>query len=1049
MSKLKKAILTTTISLLLSTPALATEPTLEITSLSEAPKKREKPKVILTYDTDVDSYYIDQFGSNAPTELNKAMERVNAILAQSGSKMQLDWQVVKTTEKFVYTPENYRKGIHEVISEQDWYKNFVTHDLGEFYVAIYNWDKIPVGGGSCIIGIGYEGDNYQNDPSWINDKRGCSVEASTLIDGTVLAHELAHYFGTNHDRYQLSAIENKEVHDYSIPYGYVDLEHEFITIMSYNSECNSNNIECIKVPVFSNPDLLNQGTKAGVSEDEVEASNVAKFLSYSSKDLVTNFKLPTSLNITFSDSELLVDWADVAEEYVLTSRTFVGTNESNEMIWEEKELFTSASSVRINRDFYRIGDDDYFDYQSHRVEYTLWGLFKNDDVRRRIELGKFRPLPRLETASFWEEGQPRPTEENINIRDLQLGIDKSAFELPVLGDSFSFKLTLPEEESSISNDTFFVVTDYAECNEPCNQMPISYGIGSLDNVYGAKKSNWLTDRFDISVSGSGVNRTVTFTSKQSYSDWMEYAYQYINSQDYSPSPFTMFKEKQLPIRLGFQTEVSYDTRIIGSAEITIDLSNLYNGDLVLESLIPYASIEMTQNNKSTILISKEYNELKVDIGLQGNESESVNINLVNELPFTRVSGTTSYKLDLSDVEPKTYYLGVEITNNQNNTPSLKSDAISPSSSSEKAVFSKNIAFTVVEEAPTLSADNDSDNDGLSDLFEGTSDSDSDGSPDYLDSNLNRTGSVIGFDNQEILAPSERGQLWVYPEAIKNIKKGLVDSVVTSSSNLINLYGDEVQDNAYVPFTEYFLLSAKLASHFDDTDHLAAVVPLPSGVTLPANAILRNFTKENGWASINNNMIYSSQKTSSGKCPEWWYQVDKYTKGLTEGDECVYFSLSLSSDEIDSTEEINKGIFTFSVANQNNAPVINEISNLSVNENESVSLTVTASDADSDDISYRWEQLSGKTVTLSNVNTSTTTFTAPEVSSDETLSFKVYASDGIAETSKTVQVTVKNIPSTDNSGESSSDKDSGGSGGSMGWILGLLTVLFASRRKALN
>lgn len=135
---------------------------------------------------------------------------------------------------------------------------------------------------------------------------------------------------------------------------------------------------------------------------------------------------------------------------------------------------------------------------------------------------------------------------------------------------------------------------------------------------------------------------------------------------------------------------------------------------------------------------------------------------------------------------------------------------------------------------------------------------------------------------------------------------------------------------------------------------------------------------------------------------------------------------------------------------NNAPVIIDIADQTQDENKSVSLSASATDAEGDDITYRWEQTSGTTVTLSNGNTATASFTAPSVTADETLSFTVYASDGMAETSTTANVTVKNVANTNTGGgtNNNSSGDSGGSGGgSMSWLIAALSLLiFARRRK---
>ncbi len=135
---------------------------------------------------------------------------------------------------------------------------------------------------------------------------------------------------------------------------------------------------------------------------------------------------------------------------------------------------------------------------------------------------------------------------------------------------------------------------------------------------------------------------------------------------------------------------------------------------------------------------------------------------------------------------------------------------------------------------------------------------------------------------------------------------------------------------------------------------------------------------------------------------------------------------------------------------NNAPVLDDIADQSQDENKSVSLSASATDVEGDEISYRWEQTGGTTVTLSNSNTENASFTAPAVTADEILTFTVYASDGMAETNTTANVTVKNVASTNTGGgvDNNGNGDSGSSGGgSMSWLIFALSSIVFFRRKA--
>ncbi|WP_462172983.1 glycosyl hydrolase family 18 protein [Pseudoalteromonas xiamenensis] len=93
--------------------------------------------------------------------------------------------------------------------------------------------------------------------------------------------------------------------------------------------------------------------------------------------------------------------------------------------------------------------------------------------------------------------------------------------------------------------------------------------------------------------------------------------------------------------------------------------------------------------------------------------------------------------------------------------------------------------------------------------------------------------------------------------------------------------------------------------------------------------------------------------------------------------------------------------------QNNAPVVDAIANVSVDEGKSVTVNVVASDADNDALTYTWNVPSGLTVTGSGASIS---LTASDVSADTTYTVSVAVSDGKATTTRSFDVTVKNVVS---------------------------------------
>lgn len=93
---------------------------------------------------------------------------------------------------------------------------------------------------------------------------------------------------------------------------------------------------------------------------------------------------------------------------------------------------------------------------------------------------------------------------------------------------------------------------------------------------------------------------------------------------------------------------------------------------------------------------------------------------------------------------------------------------------------------------------------------------------------------------------------------------------------------------------------------------------------------------------------------------------------------------------------------------NTAPTADAGPNVTVVENSQVTLDGSgSSDPDGDNLAYEWTQLSGPTVTLTDADTATARFTAPQVDADTSLSFNLHVSDGNASHDDTVSVQVLN------------------------------------------
>lgn len=98
-----------------------------------------------------------------------------------------------------------------------------------------------------------------------------------------------------------------------------------------------------------------------------------------------------------------------------------------------------------------------------------------------------------------------------------------------------------------------------------------------------------------------------------------------------------------------------------------------------------------------------------------------------------------------------------------------------------------------------------------------------------------------------------------------------------------------------------------------------------------------------------------------------------------------------------------------VARTNQPPVANAGANQAVNEGASVTLTGSGADSDGTIVSYAWVQTTGPAVTLTGANTATASFTAPQVTADTVLTFRLTVTDNDGATgTATTDVTVQNV-----------------------------------------
>jgi choice-of-anchor B domain-containing protein len=160
---------------------------------------------------------------------------------------------------------------------------------------------------------------------------------------------------------------------------------------------------------------------------------------------------------------------------------------------------------------------------------------------------------------------------------------------------------------------------------------------------------------------------------------------------------------------------------------------------------------------------------------------------------------------------------------------------------------------------------------------------------------------------------------------------------------------------------------------------------------------------------NDAAIGSDVEESSGEIS--WADGDNTTKEIilsiindVEEEETETFTLSLSAVDNARIGTHGEIVFTITDDDKNEAPVVTLNENFQANTGQTVSLVAEAADSNDDDMTYLWEQTAGTSVSLTNADSLTATFTAPNTYGS--LSFSFTASDYRgASTTESIMITV--------------------------------------------
>jgi len=472
-------------------------------------------------------------------------------------------------------------------------------------------------------------------------------------------------------------------------------------------------------------------------------------------------------------------------------------------------------------------------------------------------------------------------------------------------------------------------------------------------------------------------------------------------------------------------EIVIDSGLVGEVKFKIAEQAIEN-DLVTVTLLSANNAVIAEksslftvietNIAPTVTLSVEQNGQSVSTidATAGVVTVTATVSDTNSLDKHNVSWSVadSAIMDLStDNSDLTFEFSPEQLNSGTYGLSLN---VAENNTDELFVISIDSSLFVATALVALSNEADSDNDGIADIDEGYSDSDGDGIADYLDNdnNVSRLPSSDGAEPMQTV----KGLVLSLGDIVRQAGNASAGDASINLDELAANGGEngESADNAtntnFTPLSKILNFNVSGLSYTGES--VPVIIPLAENQFIPQDAVYKKYTLAKGWFDFvvnENNSVSSAMIDSDGNCPA--PLSDVYLVGLQAGDNCIQLLIE-DGGENDADKQANgviKDPGVLAVNGPNEAPVLSMISPLTVNENTLVTLDASSStDADNNVLSYRWVQTSGADVDLTGQDSAVLSFTAPTVTSKESLGFSLAVNDGDITVTEEFTITVSNV-----------------------------------------
>ncbi|KGJ97234.1 putative Ig domain-containing protein, partial [Thalassotalea sp. ND16A] len=477
------------------------------------------------------------------------------------------------------------------------------------------------------------------------------------------------------------------------------------------------------------------------------------------------------------------------------------------------------------------------------------------------------------------------------------------------------------------------------------QSVVILPIASLGGEYLAEVGAQLT--IPVSLNGKAVDYPVSLTVDVTATN--------AASESFGlPSLDVIISEGQLG-----SVEVDLSGHEVGDT-VALTLSSATNATLGNSNNISNANIELIDHNvvprlellgrqdsdvRSTVYKDQGSVTVLADI-FDSNHSDTHSVIWDSSLTNTSaVEGEFSF--DPAVVDEGSYVVSATVT--ENNT-------------SEQYSVTVNLSLNVVTTTPVLSDNQDSDGDGINDDLEGFGDSDGDGIADHLDDNQDRSQLPIGMFARLQTSSGLTLSIGRSVHQALGVNASMASMSTTDFAALMNKDNSLLVNTPVTPVIDFIISGLTQPG-----DAATVIIPLPRGLSLPANAEYMKYHADNGWSAFveeGGNRIASAMLNEDGQCP--MIGSEDYQAGLQQGSSCIALTL-VDGGVYDNDGLANGQIADPAVISGNSAPSVSIDSAAAMDELTTISLTANALDPENAALSYLWEQISGPSAELVNTD----------------------------------------------------------------------------------